>query len=464
MSLTNALGSARSGLGATSIQADTIARNISNANTPGFTRKSAELVTIPNGGVYVSSIDRQVDTMLSRLDRGNVSRLAAERTVADGMKVYTSHLGQPEDAMSPVAGMARMKEALITLSLGVSSRAGQMAVVSTGRELASNLNRLSDTLSSVQSEVEMNIRYDVADLNKALYGIAALNKRIVAQPGDGMSMADMKDEMDGLLQKVSEIMDIQAVTDSSGMVSVMSTGGVELVMDTDVQEVTYDSSTGRLAAGDVTMTPGGNNRSFSAGSLHGLFTLRNDIIPTWSSDLDTMAAALVEGFQREAPFADGRGLFTDGGQAYDPAAIDGLARRIRINADADQDQGGDPSLVQSGGDPARAAGDVSVVDAMIRLFESPVQITGRPFGDSQGLTRMGASIVSAHQQARAQAERRAETTATESATVRASRENLQGVNVDDELQKLMLVQQSYAANAKVLTTVSSMMDTLLQAV
>ena len=464
MSLTNALGSARSGLGATAIQADIIARNISNANTPGYTRKSAELVTIADGGVQVSAVDRQVDAMLNRLDRGNAARLASAQTIADGMRSYTSHLGQPDDEMSPVASMARLKDSLITLSLGVSSRASQLSVVTAGRELAGNINRLSDTLSQISSEVEMNIRYEVADLNTALLGIAALNRRIVAEPAGSMGMVDLKDQMDNFLQKVSGIVDIQAVTDAAGMVSVTTGGGVELVKDSHVQMVSYEPGTGRLRAGDIDMTPGAGNRSFSAGALHGLFVLRNEVIPGWGADLDTMAAALVEGFEREAPLAGGRGLFTDGADAFDPAAIDGLARRIRVNPDVDQDMGGDPSLVQSGGDPARPAGDQGVVDAMIRLFESPVRIAGRPFGDSPGLTKMSASIVGAHQQARAQAENSVSVTATAAATISASRENLQGVNVDDELQKLLLVQQSYAANAKVLTTVTSMMDALLQAV
>lgn len=41
---------------------------------------------------------------------------------------------------------------------------------------------------------------------------------------------------------------------------------------------------------------------------------------------------------------------------------------------------------------------------------------------------------------------------------------MQGVNVDDELQQLMLIEQSHAANATVMKTLGEMMDTLLAAV
>ena len=39
-----------------------------------------------------------------------------------------------------------------------------------------------------------------------------------------------------------------------------------------------------------------------------------------------------------------------------------------------------------------------------------------------------------------------------------------GVNVDDELQQLAAIQQSYNANAQTLSVVSEMLDTLLSAI
>lgn len=46
----------------------------------------------------------------------------------------------------------------------------------------------------------------------------------------------------------------------------------------------------------------------------------------------------------------------------------------------------------------------------------------------------------------------------------SARRNAEGVNIDDEMQYLMLIEQSYAANSKILTTVSQMIDTLIAAV
>jgi flagellar hook-associated protein 1 FlgK len=46
-------------------------------------------------------------------------------------------------------------------------------------------------------------------------------------------------------------------------------------------------------------------------------------------------------------------------------------------------------------------------------------------------------------------------------TLTTQRQNLEGVNVDDELQKMLLLEQSYNASAKVIQAVRDMMDALL---
>lgn len=464
MSLTSALGAARAGLETESIRANLIARNISNADTKGYSRKSADVITLAGGGSVAIGIDRQVDSMLTKLDRANQSKLSMQQTVADGMRAYTDHLGQPNDESSPSAGMARLKSAFVALSMGVSDLSAQIATVTAARELAEGLRTLSGVVSDVSDEVEMNIRYDVSELNKSLYEIAKLNGKLLSEPEGTEARTDLEDKMDILLDKVSSIVDVQIVVSNRGMVSVLTSGGVELVSERDVNDVVYDSVTGSLSAGDARMTPGTGDRSFSSGSLAGLFQLKNNVLPNWQGQLDTMAAALVEGFERVAPINGGAGLFTDEASGFNPAAIDGLASRITINAAVDPDVGGDPRLLQSGGDAARPVGDSTLIDAMVRLFEQPTVIAGREFGESPGLIKMASGIVAAQQKDRSLAETAVTTTTSTAHTISASRENLRGVNVDDELQNLLVIERSYAANSKVLTSVTAMLDSLLQAV
>lgn len=464
MGISAALGNAVSGLRANAVQTDVISKNISNGSTEGYTRKTVKLDTV-GGNVTVSSIDRQVSSLLDRLDRGNISKLSNQQTVAEGVSAYTDFLGQPDDESSPSALLAELKGAMIGFSGSVNDGGSQNAVVSAAKELASQMNRLSSTAQAVQKEVELNINYDVSDLNTALYEVAKLNSRIASSAEGSQMAASLEDDMGRALDKIASLMDVQTKTSDNGMISITTSGGTELLRGVNVHDVRYESATGQLTAGTVNITPGAGNRAFSDGSIGGLFILKNETLPAISSQLDAMSAAMVEGFERVAPIsADGRSLFTDAGAAYDPLAVDGLASRLRVHEGADPDTGGNPEILQNGGNPAVTSGDNSIALAMVQLFNDPVAVPTAGLGTNLTLSVMVSTMVGNQQQQRVDAERSAATTSAAAATISSSRLNLQGVNIDDELQKLMLVEQSYAANAKVLTTVDAMMDSLMNAI
>jgi flagellar hook-associated protein 1 FlgK len=340
-----------------------------------------------------------------------------------------------------------------------------LAVVSSAKEFASQMNRLSATIQTVESEVEMNIRYDVNDLNSSLYEVAKLNKEIFRAREGTVLHARLQDDMGRELEVIAGLVDVQASSSRNGMVSLLTSGGSELVRGVDVFDIEYDGMTGVLTAGGVNITPGGGNRSFSEGSLAGLFELKDEILPGFSGQLDAMAAAVVEGFERVAPITlDGRGLFTDAGGAYNATTIEGLASRIIVNSAADPDLGGSTAVIQNGSNAAVPLSDNSLALSMVALFNEPVVVPTAGLGAALSLMDMATTMTGTHQQKRVSAESATKATSAAAATISSSKLNLQGVNIDDELQKLMLVEQSYAANAKVLTTVNNMLDTLMNAV
>lgn len=463
MTLSSALNIASSGLTVAGLQTEVTSRNIANADRPGFTRKSVATVTAPAGEVRVGAVERSVDAMLVRLERAGRSRLAAATTRAEGIAAYAAHLGQPEEGLSPAAMVERLRTSLVTLSAFPSQDAAQLQVVSSAKDVARTLNGLTKSLDTVAREVDLNLRYDVAAANDAMQELAALNRRASA-PADALMKVELADRMAGLVDTLAEFMDIQTVTNAEGMVSVYTAAGAELVVRDRVFDIGYDGATGRLTAGSVDLTPGGPGRGIAGGSLAGLLDLRNGVLPGFGDQLDGLAAALVQGFQAASPMTDGRGLFTDAGAAFDPALQKGLAARIAVNDAVDPDAGGSAGWLQSGGVAGVAAGDTSRIDAMLTTFSGAVAVPTGGLGTGLTLAALAPALVGGQQAARANAEAAAETARAAAETVAAARTNFEGVNIDDEMQKLLLVQQSYAANAKVLTTVSTMLDTLLAAV
>lgn len=463
MSLTSALNIAASGLGVANLQTEVASRNIANADQPGFTRKSVAPVTTRSGEVQVGSVERSVDAMLVRLERAGRSRLAAASTRAEGIAAYTAHLGQPQDGFSPADMVGRLQAALVTLAGLPSQAAAQLQVVSTARDVAGSLTGLVKSLGTVTREVDLNLRYDVAAANDAMQELAALNRRI-AVPVDPLTRAGMADRMSGLVDGLAEFMDIQTVTTPDGGISVYTASGVELVVRGQVFDVGYDAATGRLSAGSVDLGPAGTGRGISGGSLAGLLDLRNVTLPAFGDQLDALAAGLVRAFETANPMPDGRGLFTDAGQPFSSLRQEGLAGRLAVNTAFDPDAGGFTDLLRTGGLPDVAVADASRIDAMLTAFSSQVETPTAGLGEGLTLAELAPALVGRQQAERASAESTVETTRAASDTVASARMNFEGVNIDDEMQKLLLVQRSYAANAKVLTTVSTMLDALLAAV
>ncbi|MDF0595816.1 flagellar hook-associated protein FlgK [Psychromarinibacter halotolerans] len=464
MSLTQALNVARSGLTVTALQTDLVSRNIANSTTEGFARKSADLVTSKYGSVSASSVDRSVSTMLQRLDRENESKLTRQSTISDGLRAFTDFLGQPSDEVSPAAKIAGLHDAVVTLAGMPSEEAAQIQVVTVAKQVAENLNDLSANLTDIRQEVERNIRYDVVAVNEALQSVASYNQKILQAETGSAVQAEYMDHMDRLLDEVSGYMDIQTVNTEDGTINLYTGGGTELVVGTRTKAVTYDAVAGTLAAGGIEITPGGPARGISQGSLSGLFDLKLNRLPEIGAQLDALAGSLVSSMEAANPFGTtGTGLFTDAGAVFDPAAIDGLAGRIRVNAEADNTVGGDPALLQSGGIATTPAGDSSFIDGMLTAFTQPVTVGTAGLGAGLTLIDFAPTMVTYQQSARAGAE--ADTLATQTAgeTISASRENYEGVSIDDEMQKLLVIEQSYAANARVMTSVNEMLDTLMRA-
>ncbi len=97
--------------------------------------------------------------------------------------------------------------------------------------------------------------------------------------------------------------------------------------------------------------------AIGSGKLAGLVAVRDDIAPTYQSQLDEMARGLIQSFaetdQSATPsLPDAAGLFTYPGGPAVPASgtvIDGLAGSITVNPNVDPAQGGNAELVRDGG-------------------------------------------------------------------------------------------------------------------
>jgi flagellar hook-associated protein 1 FlgK len=158
-------------------------------------------------------------------------------------------------------------------------------------------------------------------------------------------------------------------------------------------------------------------------------------------------------------------MFTDGGANADVSTLNGLSGRIVINAAVDPAQGGAIWRIRDGiGAVAPAAtGSDSFVRAMISAMSDsrPTHAALQSSG-SLSASESAAHLASLAGGARASAVGQHTASSALSQALYDAEKFETGVDTDRELQNLLIIEQAYAANARVLQTINQMIQRLME--
>ena len=201
--------------------------------------------------------------------------------------------------------------------------------------------------------------------------------------------------------------------------------------------------------------------------MAGNFAVRDDLAPQAQARLDAVARDLIERFAdpavdvTRAPGA--AGLFTDAAAAFVPANETGLAQRLQLNTAADPANGGALWRLRDGlgATMPGAAGDARLIKDLQSALTAPRNpASGGFMAGARSHATLAADMLSGVAQSRLTAEGEASFASARLDTLREM-EMEGGVDTDQEMQALLLIEQAYAANAKVMATVNDMIQTLL---
>ncbi|GAD57476.1 flagellar hook-associated protein FlgK [Limimaricola cinnabarinus] len=470
MSITAAFSASRSGLAAAERWSETTSSNIANASNPGYSRRGAPMTTLPGGGVAVTGYARAVDDRLEQAHRLEISRVAGREVVAAALESHASTLGDIDSSTGLHGRLGTLQSALDAVASDPAQPALQENAVRAAIAMASTLRDAADSLERVETNARAGVRDDVSQINAQLAEIVEVNRKISAEYGLTERRASLQDSLSAKLDGLSEVLDVRTSYDASGRISIFTTGGAPLVENNAAHELVFDGQTDRLTLGGVDVTPGvAGARGSEEGRLAGRLSLLTGDVPRMQLQLDEMTRSLVQGFEAadDSLAAGQAGLFTDQGAAYSAAGLEGLATRIAVNDAVRSDAGGGAWRLRDGvGAVAEGpASDGRRVNGYVTMLGARTDFDAAAgLGEERSLAEFTAGLIADHQQMRNTARDDAESLSAGRDAVEAARASVQGVNIDEELQQLMLIEQSYAANATVMKTLGEMMDTLLAAV
>ncbi len=487
MTLTSALDIARSGLSVRSGQTAVVSRNIVGAEEALTSRKLANVVTAPGGGVRLASITRVADSALLAHMLAANSSAGQQRSIVDALNRMDATVLDPELDASPAALIGKLVDAIQLYSAAPHDVVAARSAVAAAGDVAQALNSATDTVQALRQNADADIASTVNRLNDLLAQFEAVNRATVDGTRAGADVTDYLDNRDRLLVAISEEVGIRTVVRADNDMAIFTDSGVTL-FETKARAITFAptliytaATVGNAVFADgvqITGAPGG--MVTGAGRLAGLTAVRDEIATAYQSQLDEIARGLIEAFaesdQSVVPaLPDAPGLFTYPGAVTVPPTglhMVGLAGMIGINPSVDPGQGGDATRLRDGGiagpaynyNPGGAASFSGrlqeILDRMAehRAFDPAAQLA-----DSATVVGFAASSVAWLQEARSVANAEADyrTTLYEQSSEALS--NTTGVNLDQEMLMMLDLERSYQATSRLIAIIDDMYRALLAA-
>jgi flagellar hook-associated protein 1 FlgK len=299
--------SSTSGMRAAQVQLDIVSRNVSNANTEGYTRKEAPLQTLVGDtsayGVTTGEVRRSVSQSLVQEIRTGTSIASALRTTEDYLGRLELAFGSPGDGASIAVTLGKLGDSFRALVTEPSSATLQQQTMLRAGNFATGVNALSDTIQAFRVDADTSMSNAITSANAMLREIDGINRSITQLRGIGKGSADLEDRRDTLLKKLADLIDIRTFERGTGEIVVTTRTGREL-LDAEIGQLSFnpnpaispdmDYSDGDLSG--IILDGIDISSELTGGRLRGLLDVRDTIMASAQDQLDELTARVAQNF------------------------------------------------------------------------------------------------------------------------------------------------------------------------
>jgi flagellar hook-associated protein 1 FlgK len=434
--------------------------NIANVNTPGYTRQRADLVNgeaisdTPGqmgGGVKVAAVQRMYDRFITGEIRGESQELGeweARSQIQDRLEIVFNEA--EDDGLNKT--MHEFWNAWQDLTSNPAGSVERSNLISRSQDMADRFRGMAADLDSIAAEVEGRIGQAVVDINEAAQKIARLNDSIRRAENLGQEPNDLKDQRDEALKALSRLADVSTVED--GSVIDVTLGGRTLVEGGVSWDLSYDGADFATTDPDSGTVWPIAHEDITSGTLGGLLTMKNDVIPDYKNRLDELAGEIIDAVNTQ--HVAGKDLYGN-----NPADIFFDAASANPAADMSVNQAviDDHNLIAAAGGSEAIPGGGGNALAIADLAYQPL-MNGNTENFSDFYTGLVADVGNDTRGANS----RRDLQQTTMMQLEAYREEISGVSLDEEMVNLVQFQNAYAAAAKLISATDELLDTLINMV
>ena len=427
------LHSARTGMSVSQASIQTPSHNINNINTPGYSRQRVEQSTksaYSNPGYNSSMGPGQIGTGVQATD---VIRI--RNTFYDFQYRSESHnygetsikyqhytnmekiFNEPSDSAIS-ASISDFFSSWQELSKNPNDTGAKDVVIQNAKYLSTNISNVKEKLDKLSTQAEKKLNDDVSEINDMINQIRGLNKEIKLIEGSGKTPNDLMDQRDSVIDELSHKLNIEN-SEVQKLINEKLENGTEVTLD-ELKNI-----------GDV------------SGEIQGSLDMI-DKISEYTSDLKEFAKGLTKGVNN---VMNGRDFDDNNVQATDQ-------QLFIFNENGDPIIKANEDLVNN---PKNLIMTAQKAENMYKLKDAKITIDG----ENITIGNYYNNIVQKLGNETKEVIRNESNQSKLLGEIDNLRLNVSGVSLDEEMVNLIQFQHSYNASAKVISTIDSLLDVVV---
>ncbi len=445
----------------TSLQ--TVAHNIANKSTEGFSRQRVELQTnepIGQGNIRIGMgarpgvISRTNNAFLEKQIEKEGSTLGFNLGRADTLarveEVYNEQVNKGLNQF-----MGEFFNSFRELSANPESLATRTMVRESAEFLAKDFQRVHKQLSQIQDDSDFRIVTKIEEINQISEEIAILNEKISSVELAGTTANDERDRRDLLVKQLGEKINIKYAESKNGQLSITAGNTAILVSGTSNAKLSAVEEPGKNIQIHYKTSPDASpvniTGQLKGGEIGGLLDVRDNTIVELKSNLDQLAYTLATEVNRA--HVEGFNRYNRNGQVFfkQPLDVKGAAEKMDLSEDIKTDVG----RIAAAGTPSAPA-DNRIANILSSLQYKNVFENGTASFDGFYAGTVGKVGVESQR-----ANSAMESQQSIVSQLKNIRESISGVSLDEETTKMIEFQKNFDASARLIRTADEMMDTVL---
>lgn len=417
--LLSTLNTAKSGMNVSQVAIQTTSHNISNINTPGYSRQrvnqsASSPYSMPGKnsnfgagqigtGAQIDDVTRIRNSFYDYQYRSESHQYGSTSVKYEYFKNIEGIFNEPSDTAIS-SSLNSFFNSWSELSKDPQSSGVKSVVIENGKYLSNSINSAFKRLESLEEGLDKQSEYIMYEVNSMLSQLDKLEKNIKIIQGSGKSPNDFLDQRDQLLDNLSFKLNIN---------------------DKDVKATlkkAYDAN-GKVTLDDLT-----KSGVKISGELEGTLSMKQEI-NKYKGGLKQLANTITSNVNKAA----GQDIFK---------AKDG--ELISIN----------PEMLQ---EPEKINVTADIALKVYELKSEKVNINGK----DMTINTFYNSMIQNLGQSSAEVIRDESNQSKLLENIDSSRSSVSGVSLDEEMISLVQLQHTYSANAKVMSTIDSLLDVVV---